>query len=295
MEMHNKPSCWAYKKDPQTGRLVVIGSHPEGETSGEKLNLMEAMILYALDGLGIPETKGALENGIERVMDKSTNDADPAHAKIGDKQVHRFTASIPEGVNRLQITLEGEPGYRLHLYARQGDDTHTPNTEYPDTTASPLKNMSIENPSEGIWQVRVECASTVEAVLRDWGAEYTGDLHVLNGISYHLCARWDAPMDLAKQPLLIEDFALYQNFPNPFNPSTTIQYTLDKGARVMVSVYNQLGQKIRTLYGGYQGAGEYALIWDGTDDKRDPVSSGIYFYRLETGHGIFQKKMLLIR
>ena len=91
-------------------------------------------------------------------------------------------------------------------------------------------------------------------------------------------------------------FALADNFPNPFNPATTIKYALPQAADVELTVYNVLGQPVRTLVAEHQSAGRYAVEWDATDDSGHSLSSGIYFYRLQAG-GEFRevKKMLLIK
>jgi uncharacterized repeat protein (TIGR03803 family) len=88
---------------------------------------------------------------------------------------------------------------------------------------------------------------------------------------------------------------LNQNYPNPFNPSTVISYRLSAFSDVKLMIYNVLGQKIKTLVNSFQTAGEYSLVWDATDEKNNPVSSGIYFYRLQTEELTLQKKMLLLR
>jgi hypothetical protein len=90
-------------------------------------------------------------------------------------------------------------------------------------------------------------------------------------------------------------FGLHQNYPNPFNLSTTIQYTLNKAANVKLTIYNVLGQRVRTLQDAFQSAGSHSVVWYATDDDNHPVSSGIYLYRLEANDGILQKKMVLIR
>jgi probable HAF family extracellular repeat protein len=90
-------------------------------------------------------------------------------------------------------------------------------------------------------------------------------------------------------------FKLEQNYPNPFNPTTTIQYTLIQSSRVKLIAYNILGQRIKTITDSFQNAGEYSIVWDGTDESNIPVSSGVYFYRLETGGSSMQRKMLLLR
>ncbi|MFH0735847.1 MAG: FG-GAP-like repeat-containing protein [bacterium] len=91
------------------------------------------------------------------------------------------------------------------------------------------------------------------------------------------------------------DYLLFQNYPNPFNPSTNIQYSLSKPSQVKLSIYNMLGQKIKTLDNAFQNVGEYSLTWNSTDDENNPVSSGVYLYRLETDNTNLQKKMVLVR
>ena len=91
-------------------------------------------------------------------------------------------------------------------------------------------------------------------------------------------------------------FALADNFPNPFNPTTTIQYELPQAADVELTVYNVVGQPVRTLVAEHQSAGRYAVEWDATNDSGHSLSSGLYFYRLEAGGEFLKvKKMLLLK
>ncbi|OGC09257.1 hypothetical protein A2V82_14385 [candidate division KSB1 bacterium RBG_16_48_16] len=91
------------------------------------------------------------------------------------------------------------------------------------------------------------------------------------------------------------DFELYNNYPNPFNQSTRIEYDLPGNARVELSIYNLLGQKLVTPFSGSRDAGRYAVTWDGRDGFGHPVPSGLYFYRLETGEFSGVKKMAIVR
>jgi len=90
-------------------------------------------------------------------------------------------------------------------------------------------------------------------------------------------------------------FLLSQNHPNPFNPFTTISYTLAEDAFVTLKIYNVLGKKVRTLVNSNQKKGEYSFAWNTKDDFNETVSSGIYFYCLETYNMSLQKKMVLLR
>jgi hypothetical protein len=85
-------------------------------------------------------------------------------------------------------------------------------------------------------------------------------------------------------------FMLEQNFPNPFNPSTTINYTLNQSGIVTLKVYNLLGQEVRTLVNGFQNAGSYHTMFDAQG-----LSSGIYFYRLQSPNSIQTRKMILLQ
>ena len=73
------------------------------------------------------------------------------------------------------------------------------------------------------------------------------------------------------------------NFPNPFNPSTTITYDLEESAHTALVVYAMTGQKVRTLVDGARGPGAHAVVWDGRDDAGNAVSSGVYVCRLAAG------------
>jgi flagellar hook assembly protein FlgD len=94
------------------------------------------------------------------------------------------------------------------------------------------------------------------------------------------------------QPLAV---SLGQNVPNPFNPSTTIHYTVDSPSRVVITVDAAGGQLVRRLDEGARAAGSYSARWNGEDNDGHAVASGVYFYRLEGAPGAAARKMVLIR
>jgi len=94
---------------------------------------------------------------------------------------------------------------------------------------------------------------------------------------------------------LPHSFRLYQNCPNPFNPTTEIRFDLPVPSHVWLDVYNLLGRRVRSLVDTYMDAGNHRVEWDGTDDAGESVASGIYFYRVETGAGAATRKMLLLK
>lgn len=98
-----------------------------------------------------------------------------------------------------------------------------------------------------------------------------------------------------KNTRIVDNFTLSQNYPNPFNPATTIEYNLRKSDHVILSVYNMLGQKIRTLVNTRINAGNHSVTWNGTDDQGQNVGSGIYYARIESADEMRTIKMVLIR
>jgi hypothetical protein len=101
--------------------------------------------------------------------------------------------------------------------------------------------------------------------------------------------------DWADNPNAPQTFTLFQNQPNPFNPETKISYFLPKACQVRLTIYNLLGQYVRTLFDGHQEAGIQTLIWDGRDNEGVSLSSGIYFYRLQADNFIQTNKMTLLK
>jgi trimeric autotransporter adhesin len=88
---------------------------------------------------------------------------------------------------------------------------------------------------------------------------------------------------------------LEQNHPNPFNPSTTISFTLPERTRVKLAVYDVQGKLVRTLVDAMLSEGRQERTWDGRDTSGKPVASGVYFYRLETTDRTLTRKMLLLK
>ena len=88
----------------------------------------------------------------------------------------------------------------------------------------------------------------------------------------------------------VENFNLFQNFPNPFNPATTIEYVLPEARRVSIAVYNLRGEEVARLIDNVQSVGNYSVTWNASN-----VSSGIYFYRLQAGDFVQTRKMVLLK
>ena len=114
---------------------------------------------------------------------------------------------------------------------------------------------------------------------------------------YALFATAPVPTAVAEEATgpIPADFALLQNFPNPFNPTTMIRYDLPTEGRVRLEIFNALGQPIRTLVDGPQQAGPSVIRWDGRDEAGQSLPSGLYFYRLRAGGFVQVRKMVLVK
>jgi hypothetical protein len=103
---------------------------------------------------------------------------------------------------------------------------------------------------------------------------------------------------IAASATLPKAYALDQNSPNPFNPSTTIAFEIpesNNGTRVVLTVFNIRGQKVVTLVDELKDAGRYSVNWDGRNSAGQSVSSGVYFYRLQAGDFSAVRKMVILK
>ena len=95
--------------------------------------------------------------------------------------------------------------------------------------------------------------------------------------------------------ILLKKFRLQQNFPNPFNPTTNISYSLEEAGNVSLEIFDTLGQKLKTLVDNYQSTGDYTSVWNGLSDNNNPVGSGIYICRLAVNDFSQAKKLVLLQ
>jgi len=97
-------------------------------------------------------------------------------------------------------------------------------------------------------------------------------------------------------PTILPDrYSLNQNYPNPFNPSTEISFALKADGNVKLSVFNVLGQQVRTLVDEYMPAGNHTITWDGRSEDGSTAASGIYFYRIQANDFVDTRKMTLLK
>ena len=91
------------------------------------------------------------------------------------------------------------------------------------------------------------------------------------------------------------EFALHENYPNPFNPTTTLRFDLPEISDITLTIYNMLGQKVRTFDYQNTSAGYHSVIWDATNDFGQQVGAGVYLYQLQTINFVKTRKMVLLK
>lgn len=193
--LDKRPGIWAYKPQKSSGRMVVIGSHPEKESQTSNLEAYElfcAMIKYALDGAPGPTLKAELKDGVQREVSLSSDASDKSRVMIGDLQYHHYTTKVPAKCKKMTVELEGFSGkdfWNLSLYAKKADYAFKENALFKNTSQGATKKLVIDYPVSGTWHLSVRCEDTVgtsPATSENYGTEYISRTAVLNGVPYKI-------------------------------------------------------------------------------------------------------------
>jgi hypothetical protein len=139
--------------------------------------------------------------------------------------------------------------------------------------------------------------NNVTVATLEWTVHVTDGIDTLeaNNAPFTVTIDGGYAMSVYLESLLPDKFAFHQNFPNPFNPVTTLRYDLPENSFVNVTIYDMLGRGIRTLVNTTQDAGFKSVIWNATNDFGKPVSAGVYLYQIQAGDFIQTKKMVLLK
>ncbi|NOY58229.1 MAG: T9SS type A sorting domain-containing protein [Calditrichaeota bacterium] len=159
--------------------------------------------------------------------------------------------------------------------------------------AGPAENyvLLVRNGTEGTFMVAATATSVQDSLVRFEGIEPTDSLYVTLGTLDATNAPLGTFTGVDKNNAMVYTWELSGNYPNPFNPSTTIAYSLREKSDVQLTVYNTLGQKVATILDiRGQAAGKYKVTWQPTN-----LGSGIYFYHLKAGDFVRTRKMTIMK
>lgn len=167
-------------------------------------------------------------------------------------------------------------------------------------------NVATEQPLDTLTILRAESPAPLQPIFSAPYGSGSGsfvDQDVAGGRKYDYQLAVTTPQGLAFRssvvtvtatvPMLMN--ALAQNAPNPFNPTTSITYSLNSRAEVSISIYDATGVRVRRIDQGVRDAGEYSVEWNGRDDAGTVVGTGVYFYRLDGVAGVAPRKMVLLK
>lgn len=182
-----KVACWAYKPGKIGGRRVLIGSHPEGVSSGERRDLMAAMCRYATDGNGFAQSKATLEKGEVRNMSKSSAE----YAPIGDGQYHFFTVNIPENARNIKLDLQSSYTGNLCLALRKAGSAWLSDADYFLAQEGSSKSFCFDSLPAGDWSISVFCPDKPTASVSDGRYNYSGNIEPVKGVKYTISVDWE--------------------------------------------------------------------------------------------------------
>jgi hypothetical protein len=123
------------------------------------------------------------------------------------------------------------------------------------------------------------------------GSDAPGDFSLVT----HPGDATDFPVSVKQLAEIPNDYMLSNNYPNPFNPTTSITFSIPENSDVLLEVYNSLGERVRMLVNDNYSSGSYSTIWNGRDDFGYEVNSGVYIYRIVAANFVDSKRMILMK
>lgn len=199
---------------------------------------------------------------------------------------HNYEVTLNPGLNEIVIKIDNKTGFNLESL-----QIAVPTRTLPDgfsVTHSPMRiNVKNEKRSEGELLLIIEVANNTKS------GKY--DIPVL--LKDNASHTWELNLAGELEKSLPTIHQLMANYPNPFNPETHIEYDLAGNSEfaTQILIYDLLGHQVRILVNEKQPAGHYRVTWDGTNDLGKKVSSGIYFYKLNSGSFVDIRKMTLLK
>ncbi|MFQ5824565.1 MAG: S8 family serine peptidase [bacterium] len=220
-----------------------------------------------------------------------------ANGLVAEGGFKGFQINVPSGANELRFRLVWDDDWGMYPTDDLDMFVFPPGSIFPllldndgdfDIDGLSLdspERLNISNPLSGTWSVFVN-GFTV------WEGEERFDLFadVVNALPK--LASEDGSLEVVKLPT---EFQLAHNFPNPFNPTTNINYDLPRESHVSLKIFNVQGQLVRTLVNEITSAGFHSVLWDGRDDSGRTLPSGAYIYQIKAGDFEQTRKMVLLK
>jgi hypothetical protein len=172
----------------------------------------------------------------------------------------------------------------------QSSDVSNVNIEYSLNNGTSWETIASNISSTGLYTWNIPSIESVQCLIRITDSNNAG----VSDASDNLFSIM-APVSVTMADRLPLEYALHQNSPNPFNPTTTIVYALPEPAHVSMELFNIHGEKVFSLVDSHQNPGYYTVQWDGRDDLGRPVSDGLYLCRFYTGVYSRTMRMLLLK
>ena len=260
------------------------------------LNDADGSTTYGFSGISFPNSGSAMSYIIFNPNNTTPPLEDnPGHT--GDKYAACFASTTPPN-NDWLITPQIPGGGELRFWAR---------TYMPDYGLERLK-VGVSTTGTAPADFTIISEGTYMEVPVEW-TEYVYDLTAYAGQQIHValnCVSNDAFIMFIddvkitgsgdnEDIVAVHKTTLKGNYPNPFNPETTISFSVMNEAPVSLDIYNVKGQLVRKLVNDVKAAGEHTVVWNGKDNNGRAVSSGVYYYKMTTGKYSSTKKMILMK
>ncbi|HOV23009.1 MAG TPA: SBBP repeat-containing protein, partial [Candidatus Marinimicrobia bacterium] len=190
---------------------------------------------------------------------------------------------------------------RAHAIAIDGSDVYVSGVSAGLGTSYDYATVKYNSAGEEQWVARYNGPGNSYDYVTAIAVDGSGNVYVTgysegNKWSVYTTIKYSGETGIVDEIInLPSTVYLGNNYPNPFNSSTTIQYTLPRNEYVRLSIYSISGQLVKTIENGVRSVGVHTESWNGTDARGRSATSGIYFYRLEAGGETFVKKMVLMR
>ncbi len=240
-----------------------------------------------------PEKGFDLEDETKRSQTNDISFYPPEYSK-GD------TITISARVHNYSLTNASNP-VTVRFYLGDPGSGGTPIVGTGGETEVTTDNVVVSRGMQTVhmdWQIPLDVPHLPKIYAVIDPDDLVDEIHEYNNKGYRVLVVSGDPtgiLDGHDDGQLPESFSLHDAYPNPFNPGTTIEYALRQPTEVNLSIYNVLGQRVVTLQDGVKSAGRHLAVWNGQDDRDQPVASGVYLYRLTARGQSSTKKLVLLK